>query len=86
MRELIERVARAMCTTAGFNPDGDWAGPIHEPAWKLYERNARTAVAEVAEYLDGMGTNSDEDSMAVDWISGLLRDAALADSDSKTAG
>ncbi len=50
MSELIEKVARAMCADAGFDPEQ--VMPNDGPRWRYYQPQARAAIAAVAEWLD----------------------------------
>jgi len=49
MSELIEKVARAMCADAGFDPEQ--VMPNDGPRWRYYQPQARAAIAAVAEWL-----------------------------------
>lgn len=50
MSELIEKVARAMCADAGFDPEQ--VMPNDGPRWRYYQPQARAAIAAVAEWLE----------------------------------
>ncbi len=49
MSDLVERVARAMCADAGFDPFDAMAND--GPRWRYYEPPARAAIKAVAEWL-----------------------------------
>ena len=53
MSELIEKVARAMCADAGFDPEQ--VMPNDGPRWRYYQPQARAAIAAVAEWLEDHG-------------------------------
>ena len=50
MSDLIEKVARAMCADAGFDPEQ--VMPNDGPRWRYYQPQARAAIAAVAEWLE----------------------------------
>lgn len=43
--------------------------------WGEFEDDARAAIEAVADHLEVMGTGTDEDMLAVEWIVGVLRGA-----------
>ncbi len=67
MNDLVEKVAREMCTKAGWDPDDIM--PNDGPRWKYWVPNARAAIAAVAEWLDK------DDSGDIDFIKFQLRAA-----------
>lgn len=74
---MVEKVAKAIWDASGT--PGPWSGPEFRGRDRFMAQ-ARAAIDATAGYLDSMGTNSDEDMMAVEWISGLLHGAALSES------
>lgn len=51
---MLERVARAICTAAGIDPDGKSHEPEHDFRWQDFLKEARAAIAAMRDPTDAM--------------------------------
>lgn len=70
---IVERVARAIVCEGHDVSDVEWMMMRRHPEADFAFEKARVAISAVAEFIEGMGTVSDEEDASVEWIVGLLR-------------
>ena len=81
MSEMVERVARALFAREN-NFDGacTWEQECGQEGHfrDYWMDSARAAIEATAEYLDSMGSDTDEDMRALEWTVEIMRSAALS--------